>query len=91
MDEFIAQLTDEDLCALSRGEGMSSPKVTAGIAGAFGGVSNRLAGFGIPVAGCADGPSGIRMDCGTHAFSLPNGTGLACTFNEELNERLFGW
>ena len=91
MDEFIAQLTDEDLCALSRGEGMSSPKVTAGIAGAFGGVSKRLAGFGIPVAGCADGPSGIRMDCGTHAFSLPNGTCLACTFNEELNERLFGW
>ena len=30
--------------------------------------------FGIPVGCCADGPSGIRMDCGTHAFSLPNGT-----------------
>lgn len=29
------------------------------------------------------------MDCGTVAFSLPNGTLLACTFNEKLNEELF--
>ena len=91
MEDFIAQLTDEDLCAILRGEGMCSPKVTAGIAGAFGGVTGHLESFGIPVAGCSDGPSGIRMDCGTHAFSLPNGTCLACTFNEELNEKLFGW
>ncbi len=91
MDEFIAQLSDEDLCCMMRGEGMCSPKVTAGIAGAFGGVTDKLAAFGIPVAGCSDGPSGIRMDCGTHAFSLPNGTCLACTFNEELNEELFNW
>ena len=45
--------------------------------------------FGIPAGCCADGPSGIRMDCGTHAFSLPNGTSLACTFHEELVEKLF--
>jgi beta-glucosidase len=91
MEEFIEQLTDEDLCAISRGEGMSSPKVTAGIAGAFGGITDRLKDLGIPVAGCADGPSGIRMDCGTHAYSLPNGTCLACTFSEEINEKLFNW
>ena len=91
MEDFIAQFTDDDLCHIVRGEGMCSPKVTAGIAGAFGGVTEKLKNFGIPVAGCADGPSGIRMDCGTHAFSLPNGTCLACTFNEELNEELFNW
>ncbi|MCR5342466.1 MAG: glycoside hydrolase family 3 C-terminal domain-containing protein [Butyrivibrio sp.] len=91
MEKFIAQLSDDDLIAMMRGEGMCSPKVTAGIAGAFGGVTDSLAGFGIPVGGCSDGPSGIRMDCGTHAFSLPNGTCLACTFNEELNEELFRW
>ncbi|SFC40969.1 glycoside hydrolase family 3 protein [Butyrivibrio sp. YAB3001] len=91
MEKFIAQLSDEDLCAMVRGEGMCSPKVTAGIAGAFGGVTDKLSGFGIPVAGCSDGPSGIRMDCGTHAFSLPNGTCLACSFNEEINERLFSY
>ena len=91
MEEFIAQLTDEDLCIMMRGEGMSSPKVTPGIAGAFGGITQRLAAFGIPVCGCADGPSGIRMDCGMHAFSLPNGTCLACSFNQELSEELFEW
>lgn len=91
MGAFLAQLTDEDFCAMMRGEGMSSPKVTPGIAGAFGGITERLLSFGIPVAGCADGPSGIRMDCGIHAFSLPNGTCLACSFDEELQEELFAW
>ena len=55
---------------------MCSPKVTPGTAAAFGGVTDSLRNFGIPVACCADGPSGIRMDCGTKAFSLPNGTAL---------------
>lgn len=89
LDEFLSQLTDEDLACIVRGEGMCSPKVTPGTAGAFGGVTDRLKEFGIPVGCCADGPSGIRMDCGTHAFSLPNGTCLACTFNEALVEALF--
>ena len=91
MEDFLAQLSDDDLCAMMRGEGMCSPKVTPGIAGAYGGVTENLKGFGIPVGGCSDGPSGIRMDCGTHAFSLPNGTCLACTFNEDINEELFRW
>ncbi|WFR55733.1 glycoside hydrolase family 3 C-terminal domain-containing protein [Anaerocolumna sp. AGMB13025] len=89
LNEFIAQLRDEDLIHLFRGEGMSSPKATPGTAGAFGGVSENLKAFGIPVACCADGPSGIRMDCGTHAFSLPNGTLLGCTFNLPLVQELF--
>ena len=89
MEDFLAQLTDEDLACIVRGEGMCSPKVTPGTAGAFGGVTDRLQHFGIPAGCCADGPSGIRMDCGTHAFSLPNGTSLACTFHEELVEKLF--
>ena len=89
LEDFVAQLSDEDLICLMRGEGMNSPKVTAGTAGAFGGVTENLVNFGIPTACCADGPSGIRMDCGTIAFSLPNGTLLACTFNEKLNEELF--
>ena len=91
LEKFIAQLSDHDLVTMMRGEGMCSPKVTAGIAGAYGGVTDALSDFGIPVGGCSDGPSGIRMDCGTHAFSLPNGTCLACTFNEDINEELFGW
>lgn len=89
MDEFVAQLSDEDLICLFRGEGMCSPKVTPGTAGAFGGLTETLKGFGIPAICCADGPSGIRMDCGTKAFSLPNGTALGCTFNLELVQDLF--
>ena len=89
MEEFLSQLSDEDLICLTRGEGMCSPKATPGIAAAFGGVTESLKHFGIPVAGCSDGPSGIRMDCGTRAFSLPNGTLLACSFNTSLAERLY--
>lgn len=89
MEEFLAQLSDEDLICMTRGEGMCSPKVTPGIAGAFGGVTESLKKFGIPVAGCSDGPSGIRMDTGASAFALPNGTLLACTFNIPLVYELY--
>lgn len=88
---FIAQLTDEDLLCLARGEGMCSMKVTPGTAGAFGGLTPHLKQLGIPAICCADGPSGIRMDCGTVAFSLPNGTLTGCTFNLELVEELFDY
>ncbi|MDO4307047.1 MAG: glycoside hydrolase family 3 C-terminal domain-containing protein [Eubacteriales bacterium] len=89
MEEFLAQMSAEDLCCIVRGEGMCSPKVTPGTAAAFGGVSESLKKLGIPCGCCADGPSGIRMDCGTYAFSLPNGTCLACSFNEALIEELY--
>ena len=91
MEEFLAQLSDEDLICLTRGEGMCSPKVTAGTAAAFGGVTDRLLGFGIPLGCCSDGPSGIRMDCGAKAFSMPSGTCLACTWNHVLVKELYNW
>ena len=91
MEDFLAQLTEEELCCLVRGEGMCSPKVTPGTAGAFGGITEKLAHYGIPAGCCADGPSGIRMDCGTIAFAMPNGTCLACSFNEQLSEELYEW
>lgn len=89
MDEFIAQFSDYDLYCIIRGEGMGSPRVTAGTASAFGGVSENLNGFGIPAGCCSDGPSGMRLDCGTKAFSLPNGTMIASSFNKELTSELF--
>ena len=91
MNEFIAQLSDHDLSCIIRGEGMGSPRVTAGTASAFGGVSDELNAFGVPAGCCDDGPSGMRLDCGTKAFSLPNGTLIASTFNKELIEELFGF
>lgn len=91
LDEFVAQLTEEELASIVRGEGMGSPKVTAGTAAAFGGVTKSLLEKGIPCGCCDDGPSGMRLDSGMKAFSLPNGILLACTFNTQLNEELYAF
>ena len=91
MEDFIAQLSDARLSDIVRGEGMGSPLVTPGTAAAFGGVTKKLRERGIPALCCADGPSGMRLDCGDHAFSLPNGTLLACTFDPALVEELFSF
>lgn len=91
MDAFVAQMSDEDLSCIVRGEGMGSPKVTAGTAAAFGGVNKHLKEMGIPCGCCSDGPSGMRLDSGARAFSLPSGTMLACTWNEEINEKLYSF
>ncbi len=89
LDEFVAQLTDEDLSLIIRGEGMGSSKATIGTAAAFGGISRELKALGIPTLCCSDGPSGMRIDSGKKAFSLPNGTCLASTFNTALVEELY--
>lgn len=89
MRDFIAQLSESDLVSLFRGEGMCSPKVTPGTGSAFGGLTESLRGFGIPATCTTDGPSGMRMDVGTKAFSLPNGTSLGCSFNDELVQELY--
>lgn len=89
MEQFIAQLSDDDLATIVRGEGMSSPLVTPGTASAFGGVSDALYNFGIPVACTADGPSGIRMDSGHKATQVSIGTLLAATWDVELIEKLY--
>ena len=90
IQDFVAQFTDEELACFTRGEGMGSSLVTPGTASAFGGVSPRLKDYyGIPVACCDDGPSGMRLDCGMKAFSLPNGTSVASTFNKKLVKELY--
>lgn len=89
MADFVAQFSDEELCTIVRGEGMNSPRVTPGTAGAIGGVSDALQRYGLPPPAVRTGPSGIRMDCGTVAFAMPNGTCLAATFNEGLSEELY--
>lgn len=89
LSDFIAQLSDEELASIIRGEGMGSSLVTPGTASAFGGVSKALRDLGLPAVCCDDGPSGMRLDSGAKAFSLPNGTLLGATFNRELNEQLF--
>ena len=89
MEEFIGQLSLEELNVMPRGEGMSSKLVTPGTAAAFGGIIPSLKDKGIPIGCMDDGPSGMRLDSGMHAFSLPNGTCLSSTFNTSLNAELF--
>ena len=89
IDEFVAQLTDEQLAALVCGEGSDSPKATPGTVGALGGQSVDLDEFDIPTCCVADGPSGIRFEGGKLATLLPIGTLLAASFDPDLVEELY--
>ena len=89
LDEFIAQMNDNDLAAIVCGEGMDSPKVTVGTGGAFGGVTDSLLNLGIPVCCVTDGPSGIRIGGNFKSTSLPNGYVFASSFDDELAEQIF--
>ena len=87
LDTFIAQLSDEEMEALSRGGYiMRHPLGAKGNAGIFGGVTESLRQKGIPVLSTTDGPSGIRLydSCSL----MPIGTALASTFDLELVETL---
>ena len=87
LDAFVAQLSDEEMEALSRGGyTMYHPLGTRGNAGIFGGVTESLRQKGVPVITTTDGPSGIRL---YDACSLmPIGTALASTFDMDLVEDL---
>lgn len=89
MEEFVSTLTDDDLVCIVRGEGMGSALVTPGTASAFAGVSKSLRDKGVPAVCCDDGPSGMRLDSGALAFSLPSGILLASTYNCDIVEKLY--
>ena len=87
LDEFVAQLSDDDLEAISRGGYvMGHPLGARGNAGIFGGVTESLRNMGVPPITTTDGPSGIRLydSCSL----IPIGTALACTFDTGLVETL---
>ena len=87
MDDFIAQLSDEDLNALSLGEGgMDSPQGPKGNAGVFAGYTYSLKAKGVPAVVTTDGPSGIRL--AAYASLYPCGTALASTWNPALIEEM---
>ena len=88
MEEFVAQLSLEELEAISRGDyKMDSPLGPKGNAGAMGGVLPSLRDKGIPPMITTDGPSGIRLL--SYCSLIPNGTALASTFNTELVEKVY--
>ena len=82
LDEFIAQLTDDELISLLKA------KVNRGVANT-GGIGG-LEGYGIPVPMTADGPAGVRIepDTGIRTTAFPVATMLACTWNTELCEEI---
>ena len=88
LDEFIGQLSAEELEGLTRGEGtMDSTLGISGNAGAFGGILPSLREKGIaPIITC-DGPAGLRIK--RQALLVPCGTAQACTFDDALIEELY--
>jgi beta-glucosidase len=88
MEDFVAQLSLEELEAISRGDyKMDSPLGAKGNAGAMGGILESLRDKGIPPMITTDGPSGIRLL--SYCSLIPNGTALASTFNTELVEKVY--
>ena len=87
LDDFIAQLTPEELNALCKGEGpMDSPLGTKGNAGMLGGTTQSLRDKGLPTLTTTDGPSGIRLCC--YTALLPCGTALASSWDVKAVEAL---
>lgn len=87
LQEFVAQLSPQELADLTRGEGsMNSPLGVPGNAGALGGVTEELRAKGVPALTTTDGPSGIRV--AAYASLIPSGTALAATWNLDLVREL---
>lgn len=82
MDDFIRQLTMEELAYLVGGQ----PPTGVANTGCFGGLK-RLE---IPAIPTADGPAGLRLETktGIPTTAWPCATLLACTWNEELIEKV---
>ncbi len=82
MDEFVSQLTIDELCFLVGGQ----PPTGVANTGCFGGL-DRLA---IPAVPTADGPAGLRLEIktGIPTTAWPCATLLACTWNTDLIEQV---
>ena len=80
LDDFVAQLSDEDLAWLLGGQ------PNAGVANTFG--YGNLPEYGVPCAMTADGPAGLRIQpqVGVKTTAFPCATLLACTWNPETTE-----
>ncbi|MBS1471292.1 MAG: beta-glucosidase, partial [Lachnospiraceae bacterium] len=78
LDEFVAQLSDEELAHLLGGQ------PNTGVANTFG--FGNLPECGIPNFMTADGPAGLRIlpECGVCTTAWPCATLLACTWNPEI-------
>ena len=82
LEDFIAQLSDEDLAWLLGGQ------PNAGVANTFG--YGNLPLFGVPNAMTADGPAGLRIrpEVGVQTTAFPCACLLACTWDPALTEAI---
>ncbi|MGB4659088.1 MAG: glycoside hydrolase family 3 N-terminal domain-containing protein, partial [Mobilitalea sp.] len=78
LDEFLAQMTDEEVAHLLGGQ------PNAGVANTFG--YGNMSEYGIPNVMTADGPAGLRIQpqCGVNTTAWPCTTLLACTWDREI-------
>ncbi len=80
LDDFISQLNNDELEALTRGQGMMNSDLgVVGNAGAFGGIIPLLREKGVAPIITTDGPAGIRIK--KYTSLIPCGTALASTWN----------
>ena len=88
MEQFVAQLSLDELEALTRGDYIMDSSLGAkGNAGAFAGTLKSLREKGVPPVITTDGPSGIRLVASSSL--IPIGTLFACTFDTELVEKVY--
>lgn len=82
IEEFMAQLTDEEMVRLLCGQ------PNTGVANTFG--MGNLPKYGVPNVMTEDGPAGVRInpDCGVNTTAWPCATLLACSWNEALVEEV---
>ena len=78
VEEFLAQMTDEEVAHLLGGQ------PNTGVANTFG--FGNMPEYGIPNVMTADGPAGLRIlpQCEVHTTAFPCATLLACTWDPKL-------
>lgn len=82
LDEFMKQLSDEELADLLGGQ------PNTGVANTFG--FGNIPEYGVPNIMTADGPAGLRInpECSVCTTAWPCATQLACTWDAELIEKV---
>lgn len=82
LDEFVAQISDEDLIHLLGGQ------PNTGVGNTFG--YGNLPEYGVPNIMTEDGPAGVRIggECGVRTTAWPCATLLASTWNPSLIEKV---
>ena len=82
LEEFMAQLSDEQLAELLGGQ------PNTGVANTFG--FGNLPDYGVPNIMTADGPAGLRIgpECGVCTTAWPCSALIACTWNPEVAQKV---